>query len=252
MAKLSEDNKYSPEEIESMVEVFAKKLEVLRVRYEQYFVGVEKAPPSVMRMDVVRTMRALEQLNIRNTALRFRLRTTMQKFTSYSTYWNRTLREIEDGTYKRHIDRARREQAAKTGQAQAPPKPEHTQVHTEAAKPDLPQTSKAVEDVADEANAFLASLGMDARTEPAVPVLKPLSSASRPIVQPALRPLSTSRPPIVQPAKTSTSTSPSIVQPALRPLSASRPPIIQPAKPPVIVQPTQNAPDSDKDKDPST
>ena len=109
MARLSDRKTLSNEEIEASVEELSRKLEILRVRYEQYFIGVEKVAPSVMRMEVVRIMRDLEQLKIKNTAIKFKLRTVVQKFTSYSTYWNRTLREIEDGTYKRHVDKAKRE-----------------------------------------------------------------------------------------------------------------------------------------------
>ena len=157
MAKLSNKKSLTNEEIEATIDELSKKLEILRVRYEQYFIGVEKIAPAVMRMDVVRIMRDLEQINIKNTALKFKLRTLVQKFTSYSTYWNRTLREIEDGTYKRHVDKAKREAARlaqKSGQTGA------TASKNDAAA--NPAGSAATKAVADEADEFLASLGLSA------------------------------------------------------------------------------------------
>ena len=145
MAKVGSANKISNEEIEAKVDEFAKKLEILRVRYEQYFIGVEKTAPSVMRMDVVRIMRDLEQLQVKNTAIKFKIRQCIQKFTSYSTYWNRTLREIEDGRYKRHIDKARRNQPIEVKKDRTVAEVHHVE-KTQA--------------VADEAEAFLASLGI--------------------------------------------------------------------------------------------
>lgn len=156
MARLSDRKTLSNEEIEASVEELSRKLEILRVRYEQYFIGVEKVAPSVMRMEVVRIMRDLEQLKIKNTAIKFKLRTVVQKFTSYSTYWNRTLREIEDGTYKRHVDKAKRE-AERLKKAGAQPSASRQNA---AQTPNDNRSSQTLaKDVANEADDFLASLG---------------------------------------------------------------------------------------------
>ena len=81
-------------EIESTVVDFHHKLDRLRMLYEQYFLGIEKREPQMQRQEVVRLMRLLESTPIRNTGLKFRFRTLMQKYNSYRTYWNRTLRQI--------------------------------------------------------------------------------------------------------------------------------------------------------------
>ena len=95
-------------EVEASIVEFEKKLDRLKTLYEQYFMGIEKREPSVPLKDVVRVMRALEQEEIRNTGLRFRYRTLVQRFNTYRTYWHRTLREIERGTYHRDLARLRR------------------------------------------------------------------------------------------------------------------------------------------------
>ena len=89
------------------------KIERLKVLYEQYFMGIEKIEPMVTRKEVTRAMLLLQQQQIRNTGLRFKFNTMLQKWNIYTTYWNRTLREIENGTYTRHIQRARRVAARK-------------------------------------------------------------------------------------------------------------------------------------------
>jgi hypothetical protein len=86
----------------------ANKIERLKVLYEQYFMGIEKMEPQVARKEVTRVMLTLQQQYIRNTALRFKFNTMLQKWNIYITYWNRVLREIENGTYVKHLAKAKR------------------------------------------------------------------------------------------------------------------------------------------------
>ena len=252
MAKISDKNRITNEEIEAIVDEFLRKLEILRVRYEQYFIGVEKVAPSVMRMDVVRIMRELEQIKVKNTALKFKIRQGIQKFTSYSTYWNRTLREIEDGTYKRHIDRAKRNQETNRSAAGQNAK-------TEAPVKENREASKAV---ADEAEAFLAGLGLapspaprqtqtaqdtaepqQRRRAPTITMSQPedaqkamlrkrrptiVTSQTGEIAQPS----PTQTQPIAQPAPTQT-------QPIAQPAPTQTQPIAQPAQQPAAVAAAQ-------------
>src|SRR5688500_17332453 len=82
--------------------------------YEQYFLGIQKQAPGFLHNDVERKLRDLTQVNIRNTGMRYRLATLQQKFGSYNSYWRRTLRQIENGTYVRNLAKIGRE-AARTG-----------------------------------------------------------------------------------------------------------------------------------------
>src|SRR6476646_8814370 len=68
--------------------------------------GIEKLPPHVQIKDVERRMQDLRKIQIRNTALRFKFQTTLQKYNTYQSYWQRIVRQIEEGTYKRDIRRA--------------------------------------------------------------------------------------------------------------------------------------------------
>lgn len=108
--------KYTPvnaNELEIQLEELEVRLERLRALYEQYFLGIEKIEPSVARKDVDRRIWVLRREHIRNTARRFKLQTLIQRYNTFQQYWQRICREIEQGTYKRHLVRA--ERIAKSG-----------------------------------------------------------------------------------------------------------------------------------------
>ena len=104
------------EVIEELLDGLDTTLDRVKVLYEQYFLGIQKQPPSYLHTDVERKLRDLAQAQIRNTALRYRFATLQQKFGSYNSYWRRTLRQIENGTYSRNLYKVGR-QAARTGAA---------------------------------------------------------------------------------------------------------------------------------------
>lgn len=93
-------------EIEVALEELEQRVERLRALFEQYFMGIEKIEPSVLRKDVERRFWILRRTQIRNTAMRFKLNTISQRYNTYQQYWQRSMREIEAGTYRRHLVRA--------------------------------------------------------------------------------------------------------------------------------------------------
>ncbi|HVK88841.1 MAG TPA: MXAN_5187 C-terminal domain-containing protein [Kofleriaceae bacterium] len=102
-------------DIEELLDHVDKTLDRVKVLYEQYFLGMQKQPPTHIHNDVERRLRDLMQIQIRNTGLRYRFATLQQKFGSYNTYWRRTLRQMENGTYIRQLSKISR-QAALTGE----------------------------------------------------------------------------------------------------------------------------------------
>jgi hypothetical protein len=84
------------------------RLKRLRLLYDQWFHGLERAEPQNQRMEVDRQIAELRREQIRNTALKFRVNQLVQRYVAYSTYWQRITRQIEEGTYKRDVLRARR------------------------------------------------------------------------------------------------------------------------------------------------
>ena len=102
-------------EIEDLLDQLDKLVDRVKVMYEQYFMGIQKQAPAHLHTEAERRLRDLTQMNIRNTALRYRFATLQQKFGAYNTYWKRTLREIEGGRYMRNLSKVRR-QAQMTGE----------------------------------------------------------------------------------------------------------------------------------------
>ena len=100
----------SHSEVDALLAELESKMSRLRTLFEQYFMGIERRPPTTLRKDVVRLMRRLENVYIKQTAQKFRYRSLVQRFNSYKAYWNRVSRQIEEGTYARDRARADRRQ----------------------------------------------------------------------------------------------------------------------------------------------
>src|SRR5450432_2463956 len=70
--------------------------------------GIERIEPAIPRKDIDRRIYVLRREKIRNTAKRFKLQTIISRYNTFQQYWQRICREIEAGTYKRHVIRAER------------------------------------------------------------------------------------------------------------------------------------------------
>ena len=81
---------------------FQQRLKELEIRYEQYFAGVEKREPLTDRKNLARQLRQYTNRRIVWTDLKFRYQGLMSRFASYSHYWDRILRLIDEGKYHRH------------------------------------------------------------------------------------------------------------------------------------------------------
>jgi hypothetical protein len=123
-------------EVEALVGELETRVERLRTLYEMYFMGIEKLEPMVPKKDVERRLAALRKIQIRNTGLRFRFQTAIQRFNTYQTYWLRISRQIEQGTYARDVRRAAARfgvDPAKERASAAPPAPGQARAPAEEA-----------------------------------------------------------------------------------------------------------------------
>ncbi len=78
-------------------------IEALKKKYELFFFGMEKKPPSAERDQVDRKVRELLNAFITNTGQKYRLQSVVGKYNSYQRYWDRILQQIEEGTYQREL-----------------------------------------------------------------------------------------------------------------------------------------------------
>jgi hypothetical protein len=91
----------------------------LMVLYEKYFIGIDRKPPDQERKRISDKARELRATTIRNTALKFKINTLFAKLISFERMWDRTLREMEEGTYKRDVYKAKLHQKDREPQGQA-------------------------------------------------------------------------------------------------------------------------------------
>ncbi len=98
----------TPKEFEIMLSDVEVQLSRIKHLYEQWFQGIERIEPQIPRKQFDRALHELRKVKPRNTALRFRFQTLIQRYTTLQTYWRRVGRQIEEGTYRRDLLRARR------------------------------------------------------------------------------------------------------------------------------------------------
>ncbi len=166
-------------ELDVALEELELRLERLRALYEQYFMGLEKIEPSIARKDVDRRIYVLRREKIRNTAKRFKLQTIIQRYNTFQQYWQRICREIENGTYKRHLLKvqknnpqlltiAARKRLGRAGRTSQPP---------EGASPSQPPSTRSAP-----ASAPPAAAAPSTRA----PAPEPTAAAVRPLGAPPL------------------------------------------------------------------
>jgi hypothetical protein len=102
------------------LDVLDEDLTKLQVLYEKYFLGIDRRPPDQERKKVSAQLRGLRNTLVKNTGLKFRINTMFAKLISMERLWDRTLREIEEGTYKRDVFKAKYRQG-EAQQRQAAP-----------------------------------------------------------------------------------------------------------------------------------
>jgi hypothetical protein len=103
------------EGIEARLGEMETKLDRLRSMYEGFFMGMVRVTPDTARREMNRMMLEMQQVPIGNSSLRFRFQSLSQKWVLQTTYWNRTMREIEAGTFRRDVARTQRHLAERGG-----------------------------------------------------------------------------------------------------------------------------------------
>src|SRR5438067_2602942 len=92
----------SSDDMHQELDALEKRITQLKINYDQYFLGIEKLEPARERDDINRFIIDLMGRFVRNTGAKFRRESLKAKFLSYARYWDRILKQIEDGTYRGH------------------------------------------------------------------------------------------------------------------------------------------------------
>jgi hypothetical protein len=101
------------------LDVLSRELEKLKASYAQYFLGLERIEPEKLRAQVVTLIKKYASVPIQSARAKFRYNQLVQKYNTYTTYWDRILREIEEGKYERDVFRAKIHEKAQGSKPQA-------------------------------------------------------------------------------------------------------------------------------------
>jgi hypothetical protein len=167
----------------------------LKVTYEFYFLGHERTPPTRTYEDLKKRLERLKNSFVRNTAAKFRVQSIATKFGTYERLWQRTLQEIENGTYKRDVVKAKRrtQQTSAPGKARTGPvELPDADFDVGAVKPSAPPSMAPLEPVP-----FRGGVPSVAPLVPSVAPLVPSVAPLVPRVAPAVPPVApaAARPP---------------------------------------------------------
>jgi hypothetical protein len=88
------------------LQLLDKKVMQLKLDYEQYFLGSRPREPVLLRADAQKQIIRHSNTAIQNTALRFKFNSINSRFQAYKRQWDAILRQIDAGTYKRHVFKA--------------------------------------------------------------------------------------------------------------------------------------------------
>jgi hypothetical protein len=90
-------------EIDEELRMLDHRLKQLKLDYEQYFLGSRPREPVQLRSELQKVVTILLNTSIQNTAQRFKFNSINSRFQTFKRQWNETQRQIENGTYRRHV-----------------------------------------------------------------------------------------------------------------------------------------------------
>lgn len=91
----------------------------LKNKYDQFFTGITKVPPSFERHQVEAFIHEISKQKMRDNTRRFRFNTILSRYNQFREMWGRKMREREEGP----LDYRRRQAAMAAPPPAAPPPP---------------------------------------------------------------------------------------------------------------------------------
>jgi len=111
---------------EEEIKILEIKMNQLKLSYEKYFLGTRPTEPAMDRSEVQKMVIRFSNTRITNTALRFKFNSLNGRYQAFKRQWDSILRQIEAGTYKRHVFKAKlheRERGVSDGPHPSRPNP---------------------------------------------------------------------------------------------------------------------------------
>ncbi|HOI11763.1 MAG TPA: MXAN_5187 C-terminal domain-containing protein [Myxococcota bacterium] len=88
-------------EYEEQLSEISQRVERLRVHYQAYFLGMEKRPPMLLREQFDRFLRETSLHEARRATYKFRFQALQQRYRILAVYWDRVMRDLEEGRITR-------------------------------------------------------------------------------------------------------------------------------------------------------
>jgi hypothetical protein len=111
----------------------------LKNKYDQFFTGITKVPPSFERHQVEAFIHEISKQKMRDNTRRFRFNTVLSRYNQFREMWGRKMREREEGP----LDYRRRQAAMATPRQAAPPPPPPSPVTSASPDPYVKMTPGA-------------------------------------------------------------------------------------------------------------
>ena len=92
--------------VDEDLQILEHQVTQLKRDYEQYFLGSRPREPGQLRASVQKQILRYTNQPIQNTAARFRFNSINSRYQAFKRQWDSILRQIEAGTYKRHVFKA--------------------------------------------------------------------------------------------------------------------------------------------------
>jgi len=86
--------------IDEAIDKLEVRLRELKREYELFFMGEARRAPLTERERIRQAIIKLQSVSITNTRLRFKVQTLANHFTSFCGLWDRTMSQMEAGTYR--------------------------------------------------------------------------------------------------------------------------------------------------------
>lgn len=111
----------------------------LKNRYDQFFNGITKTPPSFERHQIESVIHEISKQKMRDNTRRFRFTTILSRYNQFREMWARKMREREEGP----LDFRRRQAAMESAPVAPPPPPPRLPVTSAGADPYVRMTPGA-------------------------------------------------------------------------------------------------------------
>ncbi|MCB0339200.1 MAG: hypothetical protein KDD53_06335 [Bdellovibrionales bacterium] len=104
--KSAKERAFERLDLESELKLLEALIADLKVQYEQYFLGIRELAPEKLHRETKLQIKKLIKAPFKSATVRFRLRTLESRYHTFNNYWQRTLKQREEGVYRRDVFKA--------------------------------------------------------------------------------------------------------------------------------------------------